>query len=81
MALVSGLERATNRVTTDVAAGIIAGLGVLGGGALIRFLLFAPDLTEDLDAIGTAFAATVGVVILLIPLFVLWYFRGSKPRS
>lgn len=75
---VSALEKGTHRTTTDAAAGLIAGVAVLGGGALIRYGLFAPGLTEDLDGIGTAFAALLGVGVLLIPLVVWWYFKGSR---
>jgi hypothetical protein len=80
MALTS-LEKATRRTTTDAFAIVAVGIAVLGGGALIRFGLFAEGLTEDLDAIGTAFGAFVGLIVLLLPIVLFWYFRGSKPNA
>ena len=81
MMILAGLERVTSRETTDKAAGIVAGLSVLGGGALIRWGLFHPRINEDLDTIGTAFSALLGVAVLAVPFIVLWYFRGSKSRA
>ena len=78
--LLERLEQATGRETTDVAAGLIIGAAVLGGGALIRYVVFAPGLTQNLDAIGTAFGALIGLVVLLIPFVVLWYTSGSQPK-
>ena len=81
VAALTGLENATGRATTDLAAGIAAGTAVLGGGALIRFGLFHPNVTKDLDGIGTAFGALVGLAVLAVPLVALWYFRGSTPAK
>jgi hypothetical protein len=75
------LEGAFHRQTTDPAMALTIAAGVLGVGALIRFGLFAPGVTRDLDVIGSVFAATVGVAIMSIPLIALWYFRGSRPAN
>jgi hypothetical protein len=79
--LLGGLERAAKRQTTDVAVGLVVGVGLLAGGALIRFGLFHPDVAQDLDGIGTAFGVAVGVAILCVPLVLMWYLRGSEPSS
>ena len=79
LAALAGLEKMFNRSTTDVVNGIVAGIAVLGGGALI-LSTFAPGYAKSLDAIGTAFVVLVGIVVLAIPFIVVWYFRGSKPR-
>jgi hypothetical protein len=79
--ILAGLEKVTGRDTTDVAAGIVAGVSVLGGGALIRWGVFHPRITEDVDTIGTAFMALSGVAVLAVPFIVLWYFYGSKSRA
>lgn len=71
------LERVTHRQTTDAATMVVLGLGLLGGGALIRFGLFHPDVAKDLDTIGSIFTASVGVIVLCIPLVMVWYFKGS----
>lgn len=75
------LERGTNRQTTDIGGGILVGAALLGGGALVRFGVFAPGFTEDLDAIGSTFLALLGLAVLLVPIAVWWYFRGSRPRA
>jgi hypothetical protein len=79
--ILTKLEEATQRTTTDAFGIILLGIALLGGGALIRFGLFAEGLTEGLDAIGTAFGALVGFAILLMPVFLFWYYRGSKPNA
>lgn len=78
---VAGLEKATNRTSTKAATVVVVALGALGGGALVRFGLFAPNVTKDLDGIGTAFGVIVGIAILLVPLAILWYVKGSKPTA
>ena len=81
MMILTGLEKVTSRETTDLAVGIVLGVTVLGGGALVRWGLFHPRVTKDLDTIGTAFGALLGVAVLAIPFIILWYFRGSKSRA
>jgi len=78
--LINYLDRTFQRQTTDSAAAIIIGIAVLGGGILIRSM-FVPDYGKELDALGTAFLALLGVAVLAVPVFLLWYFRGSTPRS
>ena len=51
----------------------------VGGGALIRYKVFAEGITQDLDGIGTAFGVLVGVAILLTPILILVYVKGSRP--
>lgn len=58
----------------------ILGVAVLGGGWLIR-PLFHPAFPHDLDAIGTAFMALLGAATLLVPVVVLWCFKGSEPQA
>lgn len=79
--LLSALEKATGRTSTDVASAVVVVTFALVGAALVRFALFHPEVTQDLDGIGTAFGVVVGVVILLMPLFILWYARGSRPAN
>jgi hypothetical protein len=81
LAAVAGLEKATRRTSTKATTVVIVALGGLGGGALVRFGLFADDVTRDLDGIGTAFGVICGIVILLVPLAILWYVKGSKPAG
>lgn len=75
-----GLERASGRVTTQRATGLILGAAVLGGGWFIR-TWFYPGFPHDLDAIGTAFMTMLGAGTLLVPLLALWYAKGSQPRD
>ncbi len=75
------LEKVTHRETIDTAIAVITGLGLLGGGALIRFGVFHPEVAQDLDGIGTFFAASVGVIVLCIPLVIMWYLKGSSPAT
>ena len=80
LGLLAALEKATNRETTDVAAAVAVAAALLGGGALIRFGLFDGGLGADFDAIAAVFTGLVGVAILLAPLVVLWWRKGSRPK-
>lgn len=80
LGLLGALEKVTNRRTTDTTIGIVAAMSVLGGGALIRWGLFLPDVTKDLNTIGTIFAVLVGLAILASPFVILWYRHGSEPQ-
>lgn len=80
MVALAALEKVANRQTTDVAIGVTAAVAMLAGGAFIR-TLFYPGLADDLDEIGTMFAALVGVAILASPLIWLWYTNGSRPAA
>ena len=79
--LLEKLGKATNRVTTESAEAWIAAGTVLIGGLILRFLVFAEGITRDLDAIGSGFLGLLGVLILLAPLVLLWFTRGSKPAK
>lgn len=81
LGLVTLLEQSTDRASTETAQIVIVGVALLGGGALIRFALFDPAVTEDLDGFGTAFAALMGVAFLCVPLVIWWYQSGSKPSN
>jgi len=78
--LINYLDKTFHRETTDTAAAIVVGISVLGGGVLI-LSGFAPDAYKDLDTLGTAFMVLLGIVTLAIPFLLLWYYRGSTPRS
>jgi hypothetical protein len=78
---ISLLEKATNRETTDPAGGFVLAVGVVGGGLIVRYGLFDPNVSHDLDAFGTGFAALIGLVVLASPFVLLWYRAGSKPRQ
>lgn len=77
--LLEKLGKATQRVTTGSAEAWIAAGTVLIGGVIIRFLVFAEGITRGGDAFGNFFMGLLGVLILLAPLLLLWYTRGSKP--
>ena len=51
---------------------------MIGFALLIRFVVFDPNYTEDLDVIGETFLALTGVAALLLPVGLVWYFKGSK---
>lgn len=77
--LLEKLGKATKRVTIGSAEAWIAAGTVLIGGVIIRFLVFAEGITRGGDAFGNFFMGLLGVLILLAPLLLLWYTRGSKP--
>lgn len=77
--LLGKLEKATRRETTDSAANWIAAGTVLIGGVIVRFAIFADGITQDLDAIGAGFLGLLGILVLLAPVGVWWFSRGSKP--
>lgn len=79
--LLQGVEKVTKRESTDTATFVVIGLAAVVGAAVIRFGLFDQRAFEDLDAIGTAFSVLVGIAVLLVPVFVLWYTRGSRPAA
>ncbi len=79
--VISSMDRATKRESSTATLAVVVAIGVLGGGALFRFGLFAKDVTHNLDGIGTAFGVICGLVILLIPVGAFWYLKGSKPAS
>jgi hypothetical protein len=79
LSIVGALEKATGRATTDAAGIVILLIGIVGGGVFVRFVLFDQSVTHDLDAIGKAFGATIGIAILVAPFIFLWYRYGSKP--
>ena len=81
MFALQGLESTFGRSTTDIATAVTAAASALGGGALIRLGLFAPNVSHDLDAIGTGFAVIVGIAIVAMPLVALWYLHGSEVRG
>jgi hypothetical protein len=76
-------ERSTHRESTDASTLIIAAIAVLGVGALIRFKGFYSGIGQpgDFDGIGTAFMALIGALILLLPLGILWWRKGSRPAN
>jgi hypothetical protein len=76
--LLTGAERVTRRETTEQAWIVIGALAAVCGAAFVRFALFADGVSQDLDAIGTTFGVIVGVAILLSPLVVWWYVKGSN---
>ena len=78
-ALLVGLDNVTRRESNTATLVTVGAVAAVGGALLIRFAVFHPDVTEDLDGIGTTFSAAVGVCVLLAPLFALWYFKGSRP--
>jgi hypothetical protein len=75
------LEMAAHRKTKDSVAIGVSIVIALGVAIVIRLVVFAPGLTDDLDTFGQAFTASVGVVVLLIPLLGYWYFYGSAPQQ
>lgn len=79
--LMSWLDKATHRTTNDSTMMWIAAGAVLIGGLILRFAAFDEGFTRDLDAIGSGFLGLLGVAVLLAPLAVWWYYRGSKPAK
>lgn len=84
--VIAGLDALGNqlrRQTNDTAFIAIAASVMIIFALLVRFVLFYDGIGEegDLDAIGQAFSAALGVGALLLPVFLLWYFHGSKPVS
>lgn len=79
--LMNWLDKATHRSTTDTTMLWIAAGAVLIGGLILRFAAFDEGFTRDLDAIGSGFLGLLGVAVLLAPLAVWWYYRGSKPAK
>lgn len=77
--LLDKLGKATKRVTTGSAEAWIAAGSVLIGGVILRFLVFAKGITRAWDAFGNFIMGLLGVLILLAPLVLLWFTRGSKP--
>ena len=74
------LEHSFGRNSTEAAtATMLVGLIIVFALAL-RFAVFYDGIGTDLDAIGTGFAASVGVAVLVAPLVVLWRLKGSQPR-
>ncbi|MGO4599816.1 hypothetical protein [Terrabacter sp. 2RAF25] len=73
------LHGATKRTSTDQAVAVILVVVLVAVALLVRFGLFYDGIGQpgDLDGIGTAFTALVGVLVLLAPLFVLWWRKGS----
>jgi hypothetical protein len=77
------LERGSGRESTDKALLVmVVGLLILIAIA-IRLWVFYDGIGApgDFDAIGTSFAAIVGVLILCAPLVALWWRKGSVPRT
>jgi hypothetical protein len=73
-------RRKLKRETTDIALMWILGAFWLAVTVSFVWLIGLPD-PDDYDGLGqTAFAA-LGVVVLLIPLALLWYAKGSKPTE
>ncbi|WP_454698279.1 hypothetical protein [Arthrobacter humicola] len=76
----SALDSGTGRQTHDnVIVGVLVA-GILGGGFLVRSMLFYDGIGRpgDLDAIGTVFLTLMGVAFLLAPLYFLWHRYGSS---
>jgi len=46
---------------------------------IVRFAIFADGITQDLDAIGAGFLGLLGILVLLAPVGVWWFSRGSRP--
>ncbi|TDP92912.1 hypothetical protein [Labedaea rhizosphaerae] len=80
LGLFAALEKVTARETTDLATAVVLGIALLAGGALIRFGLFYDGIGDDFDTIGKVFAGLVGVAILMAPLVLLWWRKGSRPK-
>jgi len=76
--VIVGLDALTSRLrreTSDTAFIAIAAFLMIIFALLVRFGLFYDGIAEEKNA----FLAAVGVGVLLLPVFLLWYFRGSKP--
>jgi hypothetical protein len=75
------LDTSTRRESTTVTVIGVCAIAAVGGAAFLRFNVFDPNVTQDLDGIGTAFCAAVGVAVLLAPVVTWWRFKGSTPAT
>lgn len=82
LGLLHVLHTSTKRESTDTATAVILVVILIATALFVRFGLFYDGIGKpgDLDGVGTAFTALVGVAVLLAPLLALWWSKGSKPR-
>ncbi len=81
LSILAALERSTHRTSTETATAVIAIACIAGVAVLIRLVVFYDGIGTDFDTIGTTFTALVGTAVLLTPLVVLWWRKGSTPAT
>jgi len=73
------IERETNRSSNDVVVLLLLAAPVMGGAYVLRHYVFY--IEEDVGEGSKVFTSVLGALILLVPIGLFWYYKGSQPNK
>jgi len=73
------IEKETNRSSNDVVMLLLFAAPVMGGAYILRNYVFY--IEEDVGEGSKVFTSILGALILLLPIGLFWYFKGSQPNK